>query len=256
MRNYWLRIVVGAVAIFSVGMIGVTLARQGAGRVRSVVEGTGPLSLPIAFVPFKLDGQKLGTVSKIVLQRDAPKRISSVQVQIKLGDSVLARGLAGCRLLANFEQDRGSRGDIKVRVGPRSPSVFSCVQGKDSVNGYQRFGDAVFEPGGVSVPLLLPDDIVNDLKEGNFGSDSNDSVADSAEAKADSIEGAEQDRADSVVEAVQDRADSIAAVAEKAAKKAVAQQLRLADSLRKEGLRRQDSSLRAAPARPDSARHR
>ena len=245
MRNYWLRIVVGAVAIFSVGMIGVTLARQGAGRVRSVVEGTGPLSLPIAFVPFKLDGQKLGTVSKIVLQRDAPKRISSVQVQIKLGDSVLARGLAGCRLLANFDKDQASRGDIKVRVGPRSPSVFSCVQGKDSVNGYQIFGDAVFEPGGVSVPLLLPDDIVNDLKEGNFGSDSDDSVTDSAEAKADSIE-----------EAQQDRADSITAVAEREAKKAVAQQLRLADSLRREGLRRQDSVLRAVPARPDSTRHR
>src|SRR6476660_2183373 len=232
MRNYWLRIVVGAVAIFSVGMIGVTLARQGAGRVRSVVEGTGPLSLPIAFVPFKLDGQKLGTVSKIVLQRDAPKRISSVQVQITLPDSVLARGLAGCRLLANFEQDRHTRGDIKGRVGPRAPSIFSCVHGKDSVSGFQQFGDAVFQPGGVSVPLLLPDDIVTDLKEGNFGSDNDDSLQDAAEARADSVNEAAQDRADSVAEVGQDRADSIAAVAEREAKRAVARQLRLADSLR------------------------
>src|SRR5688572_12473412 len=105
MRNYWLRIALGAAAIFTVGMIGVSLARQGVGRVRGVVEGSGPITLPIAFVPFKLDGQRLGNVSKVVLLRDAPKRISSVELEIKLKDSVLARGLEGCNLAANFDAD-------------------------------------------------------------------------------------------------------------------------------------------------------
>ena len=50
MRNYWLRILFGAVAIFAVGMVGVTLGRQGMGRVRGVVEGSGPITLPIPFV--------------------------------------------------------------------------------------------------------------------------------------------------------------------------------------------------------------
>ncbi len=70
MRNYWLRIALGAVAIFIVGMIGVTLARQGVGRVRHVVEGSGPISVPLAFIPFHLNGQKLGTVSRVVLLRE------------------------------------------------------------------------------------------------------------------------------------------------------------------------------------------
>ena len=66
MRNYWLRIALGAAAIFTVGMIGVSLARQGVGHVRGVVEGSGPITLPVAFVPFKLDGRKLGTITKVI----------------------------------------------------------------------------------------------------------------------------------------------------------------------------------------------
>ena len=169
MRSYWVRIAFGALAIFAVGMIGVTLARQGVGRVRGVVQGSGPITLPIPFVPFKLDGQKLGTLDKVVLLRDAPKRISAVELQIKLQDSVMARGLEGCRLAANLDDQHNRRG-VDVKVGPLSTGVFSCFHGNDSSAHLQEFGRAVFQPGGVSVPLLLPNDIVDDLKRGDFGS--------------------------------------------------------------------------------------
>lgn len=159
MRNYWIRIAIGAVAIFTVGMIGVSLARQGVGRVRGVVEGSGPITLPIAFVPFKLDGRRLGSINKVVLHRDAPKQIASVELQVKLSDSLLARGLEGCRLAANFDDERHPP-DSHIRVGPLTRGVFSCLHGTDSIPGSQEFGRAVFQPGDVSVPLLLPNDIV------------------------------------------------------------------------------------------------
>jgi hypothetical protein len=244
MRNYWVRIAFGALAIFTVGMIGITLARQGVGRVRGVVEGSGPITLPIPFVPFKLDGQKLGTLDKVVLLRDAPKRISAVELQIKLRDSVMARGLEGCRLAANFDAQHNRRG-VNVNVGPLSTGVFSCLHGNDSSDQLQEFGRAVFQPGGVSVPLLLPNDIVDDLKQGNFGSGDEDSVASAAQASADSIAEAADARADSITAAVEQRADSIAGRSE-----------RLVDSLRKEGERRADSTRRAASRMADSARAR
>jgi hypothetical protein len=230
MRNYWLRIVVGAVAIFTVGMIGVSLARQGVGRVRNVVEGSGPISVPVAFIPFKLNGQKLGKVSKIVLQRDAPKQIASVELQITLPDSALARGLSGCRLAANIDKDHSER-DAHLQVGPLSNGVFTCLGQNDTTGDLQDFGHAVFEPGHVTVPLLLPKDIADDLQQGNFGSDSEDSISDRAEAKADSI-----------AEAADQRADSIAAEAEKAADLVAARKHQLVDSLRREGARRADSA--------------
>ncbi len=167
MRNYWLRIALGALAIFIVGMIGVTLARQGVGRVRHVVEGSGPISVPLAFIPFHLNGQKLGTVSRVVLLREAPKQISAVQLEAKVRDSAVARGLAGCRLTANLDKDRrratSASGPATSRAG-----VFTCLHAGDSAPGFQEFGRAIFQPGNVTVPLLLPDDMVNDLREGHF----------------------------------------------------------------------------------------
>ena len=229
MRNYWLRIAIGAAAIFTVGMIGVTLARQGVGRVRGVVEGSGPITLPIAFVPFKLDGRKLGSVNKVVLLRDAPKRISSVELEIKLKDSTVASGLAGCHLAANFEAEH-KPGSVRVNADPFSSGVFSCLD-RDSVPRFQVFGRAVFQPGDVTVPLLLPDDIVNDLKKGDFGDQDQDSIAAAAEARADSISEAADARADSISDVAQAQADAIVARSE-----------RLVDSLRREGTRRADSA--------------
>jgi hypothetical protein len=274
MKNYWLRIVLGAVAIFCVGMIGVTLARHGIGRVRNVVEGTGPLSVPVAFIPFKLDGQKLGTVSKIVLQRTVPKHISSVELQIKLADSAVARGLGGCRLAANFS-DKHSPQDVNIHVGPMSRGVFTCLHPNDTTPGFQEFGQAIFQPGHINVPLLLPKDIVSDLQQGNFGDDDDDSLSDAVEARADSAADAEERRADSVAAQAERAAnvvaarqrrfldslrreghDSIAAQAERAANQVAGRQRQFLDSLRREGLRRADSTRQALRITRDSAGHR
>lgn len=240
MRNYWVRIALGAVAIFTVGMIGITLARQGVGHVRGVVEGSGPISLPLAFVPFMLDGQKLGTLSRVVLLRDAPKQISAVELEIKLRDSVVARGLEGCRLAANFDSDRGP-GRVQIHAGGLSQGVFSCLHGADSVPHFQEFGRAVFQPGDVSVPLLLPNDMVEDLQEGRFES-SEDSVGEAVQARADSIAEAADALADSIAMAVEMQADSI-----------VARSQQLVDSLRSEGIRRADSTRRAISSAADSS---
>jgi hypothetical protein len=244
MRNYWLRIVLGAVAIFTVGMIGVGLARRGVGRVRNVVEGSGPISVPVAFIPFKLDGQKLGMVSKIVLQRDAPKQIASAELQITLRDSSVAQGLKGCRLAANLD-DEHTPHDGHVRVGSLSHGVFTCLHPNDSTAQFQEFGRAVFQPGNVSVQLFLPKDIADDLQQGNYGSESDDSITDQAEAKADSA-----------VAAAEERAESIAAAAEKAADQVAARQHQLVDSLKREGRRREDSTRQAARGTRDSIRSR
>ena len=243
MRNYWLRIVLGAVAIFCVGMIGISLARQGVGRVRGVVQGSGPLSIPLAFVPFNLDGSKLGSVDKLVLFRDAPKRISAVEIQIKLNDSLLAGGLKGCRLAANLDKDSGGRG-VQIRPDQFSRGVFSCLTGHDSSTGFREFGRAFFHPGGVSVPLLLPSDMVDDLKKGDFHSADEDSSG-RAEEGADSIQNAMEARGDSITAAAEQRADSI-----------VARTDRLVDSLRREGKRRADSTRRVHTRMADSLARR
>jgi hypothetical protein len=243
MRDYWMRIVLGALAIFTLGMIGLTVVRRGVSGVKEVAEGTGPITVPIAFVPFKLDGRKLGTLNKLVLYRTAPKQLSSVELEVKLADSVLARGLEGCRLAANLDESR-NRGRRQVEVGSLSSGVFSCLKGGDSASQFQEFGHAVFQPGNVSVPLLLPRDMVDDLQQGNF-----DSGEDSAAALS-------QAQADSIADAVEAQAESISNVAERHVDSIMKRNERLLDSLRQEGERRADSTLRAGARVADSARTR
>jgi hypothetical protein len=234
MRNYWLRIALGAAAIFTVGMIGISLARQGVHRVRDVVEGSGPITIPIPFVSFNLEGQKLGKVSKVMLLREAPKKISAVELEIALRDSVLARGLEGCRLIANFDDHGGSLG-VSIENRRFSSGMFTCLSPDDSAPEFQEFGRAVFQPGEVSVPLLLPNDMVDDLRQGEFDEAEGDSGSAAAQASADSIAAAAEQLADSIAEAAEEKADSIVARTE-----------RLVDSLRREGLRRADSTRRMA----------
>jgi hypothetical protein len=243
MRNYWTRIALGALAVFMVGMVGVTLVRRGIGGVREIAEGTEPISLPVAFVPFKLDGRKLGTISRVVLHRDAPKHLTGVELEIKLTDSMLARGLEGCRLVANFDA-QNNPGGVEVKGNPISTGVFTCLHGDDSTAGFQDFGHAIFQPGGVSVPLLLPNDIVDDLRQGHFTPDE-DSISALAEAQADSI-----------IQEAEALGDSISALAEARADSVVASSERLADSLRREGVRRADSTRQALSRMADTARPR
>lgn len=226
-----MRIALGALAIFVVGMVGISLVRRSIGGVRAVAEGTGPISLPIAFVPFKLNGEKLGTVRRVVLHRDAPKRVKSVELAVKLEDSLMAHGLAGCRLAANLdsEQPATSRGS-EIEVDAMIDGVLSCIPSGDTTSFFQEFGHVVFQPGDVSIPLLLPSDIVKDLQQGDIGpQDFRQQDEDSAEARADSISMAVEERTLSAAHTRQ-----------------------FLDSLRGEGLRRADSARRVLTQLADS----
>lgn len=239
MRNYWIRIGIGALAIFVVGMTGVTLYRRGAARVEGVLAGSGPITFPLPFVPFNLDGDKLGNLERVTLHRDAPRHVNSVELEIKLPDSLTAAGLQACRLAANFEGQVRHRG-VEIKPGPFARGMFTCIRGDSVPTGYEQFGQAILHPADLRIPLLLPHDVVRDLQKPDFG--------DSAEASAE--------RAESIADAASERADSIAAAAERMADSIAEHGNRLGDSLRAEGQRRADSARAAARRLADSvARH-
>jgi hypothetical protein len=231
MRSYWMRIALGALAIFIVGMIGLTLVRRGIGRVHGVVHGSGPISIPLAFIPFQLDGDKLGSLERVTLLREAPNRVTRVELEVKLSDSVLARGLAGCRLAANLDSKVPRPPGTSVHRGPFAEGSFWCAKNDSADVALVEYGHAVFHPGDVTVPLLLPRSLVDELQNLDFGHDSTPPVA---KAQVDSIMAATELSADSV-DAERDR---------------------MIDSLRSEGRRRADSARRVLRQMADPARSR
>jgi hypothetical protein len=224
MRSYWMRIALGALAIFVVGMIGLSVVRRGIGRVHGVVHGSGPISIPLPFVPFKLQGDKLGSLERVTLRREAPNRVTSVELEVKLSDSALARGLEGCRLAANVDRKVPGPPGIDTHGRPFGEGSFWCAKEDSADTSLVEYGQAVFHPGDVTVPLFLPRGLVDELQNIDLGHESTPPVA---EARVDSIVGALEPRTD----AVRDR---------------------MIDSLRAEGRRRADSARQVFPQVADS----
>jgi hypothetical protein len=217
MRSYWLKIVLGALGIFAIGMIGVTIVRSGIAKVSSVVEGDGPISIPLGLIPFVLGGERLGKLDRVTLNREAPNVVSDVELTVDLTDSLLAQGLSGCRLAANFENDQGKDG-VNIKVGKNHEGTFECLPQDSTPAHLTEFGVAVFRPGDIEVPLLVPTEMVAELQSLDFGDDSTrPGPGDSLQIpNADSIRASvarELERADSIRSSSNRFADSVRAEA-------------------------------------------
>jgi hypothetical protein len=228
MRNYWLKILLGAFGVFAVGMIGVTIVRSGIAKVNSVVEGSGPITIPLGLVPFVLAGERLGKLDHVTLHRESPNHVSEVELTVDLADSLLAQGLSECRLVANLEGDGQDQG-VNIRVGRNGTerSAFSCLPGDSMPADLVEYGVAILNPGEVEIPLLLPLDLVTELQSLDFGHDS---------AAVDS-EGELSVPTDSIAAQVERQIDS-AMLGRRQGESRAAATKRFADSVRAEALKR------------------
>jgi hypothetical protein len=221
MKSYWVKIILGALAIFGVGMIIRTAIGKARDQVRVYSETSEPVNFPIPFglLPFKLDGSRLGTVEHLTFLRDAPNHISNVEIMVKLGDSASAEQLSRCLLVVD---------NIK---NVNNNTTFRCQQGDTAGMGLMHYGQVQVEGTGHAFPLLLSAEAVNDLRS-EQGTDEIEAMADSiseaAEAMADSL----THLADSVTEVNMERADSIREAARGTADSIREAAMRMADSIR------------------------
>lgn len=235
MRTYWIKILSGAFAIFVIGMIGVTLARRGIATVNSVMMSSEPITIPLGFIPFVMSGERLGHLDHLTIQRVSPREVSGVELEVDLGDSLLALGLRGCRLSADFESD-SRQGGLQIRSSRRH-EAFACLAGDSVPADLEAFGEAVFQPGEVRVPLFLQADLVRELRDL-----ADDSTA-LAEIDADSLRDLAEVSSDSLVQEIRRSADSLARVGR-----------RMGDSLRSAARREAQAHREAAGRMADSAR--
>jgi hypothetical protein len=204
MRNYWIRIFVGALAIFAIGMIGVTIVRKGIAKVNSVVDSDDAITIPLAFVPFSLGGERLGTLQQVTVERSSPREVSGVELEVDLADSLVAAGLSGCRLAANIESDSSKPG-VNIHASRGGKDTFACIPGDSTPAHLVRFGEAVFQPGEVRVPLFVPVDLVSEVNRAL----AHDSLPPELEAQADSLADLAELRSDSAMQEALRTADSV-----------------------------------------------
>ena len=197
MRSYWLKIVLGACAIFVVGYGAWFGIEKSKSRIRRFAESSDPVSIPLAFLPFTLDGVKAGTFKGIRLERNAPKSLNSITLRISLADSADAGRIKGCALTPegdgrDFDPGRG----------------FRCLKVEGADSALVEFGEVEFsvhDGEDFSVPLMLDSAMVRDLRESSGTDEINTAVGADAELRAE----AATRMADSITRAVQLRVDSV-----------------------------------------------
>ena len=192
MRNYWLRIGLGALVVFVIGVGLVQLVGLVKHKVVHTLSSTDPIPFPLAFFEFKLDGQNIGNVSRAVLLRDTPEHINGLTVVVSVPESSRAQ-LSDCLLSLDDAQAINSR------------TTFRCRKAADTVGlGLIPFARIAIKGSTDTFPLLLPKDAVKSLQDIRIRVNGHGmeitSTADSLQAVADSIEAV----TDSVREAISD----------------------------------------------------
>ncbi len=235
MRNYWLKIALGALGVFLVGLLGVTLARKAKSSVEGTLNSTDPISIPTPFVDFKLDGRRLGEISRVVLLRNDPHHISGVTVVLKMADS-LRGSLANCILTA----DKVDQTDKK--------SSFRCQTSADTAGQtLMPFGRVAIRGSSDTFALLLPQKAIEGIQRTSFKLNGNDfkisDESDSAQAVNDSI----KEVRDSIREAIR---DSLSDAAERMSDSMQTATEKMADSLTEAALRKAGSAIKSVKPVP------
>ncbi len=226
MGRYWLRIVIIALAIFAVGTMGWYGVRRGTRRVKEVVESNEPITIPLAFIPFKVDGRQLGTLSRLQVLRSSPHQVEAVNFRVKLADSIDDSALESCILVA------GENG-MKRKISHINPGTsFLCATSADTAGRALAVVGSIQTQDGRNFALLSDAEVLRSFNDNSKGD---------SDAKADSI----QQVYETIADSLEGVADSIRAMAE-----ARADSARSAPSHRR-------SSRRMAPIRhPRRARRR
>lgn len=152
MRNYWIRIASGAAGVFVVGMAGWYLFAGAKEHVVDVIDSAVSLSIPLPFdlVPFQVDGERMGSLKKLVIHRDSPKEVNWIEVEAKLNEGAQWAELADCRLsIDDFE-------------GLDEDASFAC--NTELPRGYVEFGEITFRQSGESLLLWVPRDMASELR--------------------------------------------------------------------------------------------
>lgn len=193
MRGYWLRIALGAAAVFAIGMVLVSAFDVGRRNVEAVVEGTGPITIPLAFIPLDLDGARLGTLRRVTIFRDSLQQPTRVEATVSLGDTAALARLAECILAIDTANAQG-----EVR-----PNQYRCLRPADTAGAdLVAFGQLLIRDRTESFSLYAPREQVAEVTT-SFGP----SVSASDSVTADSLE-AEEERVEALADSMAEAADS------------------------------------------------
>ncbi|MDX2193212.1 MAG: hypothetical protein NW201_07650, partial [Gemmatimonadales bacterium] len=167
MRNYWVRIFLGAFGIFAVGMVFWTIVRKGKEKVKEtvavLVDSSDPITLPLPDLPVREGTRQLGRLTTIRIVRSSPTDLTGVDAELTVADSSYGAAAAKCWFVPEGD------GGIRLRAGPghqRGDQAVVCVDSAVANGpGMVRFGVVHVAPAGTERPFMMPDSAVAGLRD-------------------------------------------------------------------------------------------
>jgi hypothetical protein len=154
MNRYWTRIALGALLVFCMGFVGLTAVRKGKAQLRAFLTTAATrLPLRLANIGFRLDGRRVGEVTRLDVVRHAASELGRVTGHVQLTEPEAIAALADCSLTV----------DDLHRVNSRTS--FFCADASELQSGrLLEVGEIRFEPGAFQRPLFLPRRVVDDWR--------------------------------------------------------------------------------------------
>lgn len=150
MNRYWIRIGVGALVVFVVGMTALAVVRKGTAEVRSFL-GTTVRRLPLRFanIGFRLGGRHIGELTGLDIMRKGGSE-GRITGRVELTELDAADQLRNCSLGIDDADHLNDR------------STFYCIpESKLGTGDLVEVGEVAFEPVSLTRPLYLPRRIVD-----------------------------------------------------------------------------------------------
>jgi hypothetical protein len=155
MDRYWAKIGFGALAVFGVGFVGVTLARKGVAQLKTVAVRPARDAIrevQSKLLNFRLDGRRLGYVRSIDVSNEGDWSANSVEMTVQVEAGREPADLGDCLLATET-------------LGHRRDASFRCVdQSEVGSEGLVQIGEVQFEPAGITRPLYVADHQMRQLE--------------------------------------------------------------------------------------------
>lgn len=151
--KYWLKIILGMLAIFTCGMFVVKGVQAGRNRVETFVESAEPLTVPLMGIAFRTAKGELGTLQKLRIERASSREIDGFHLSATLNEGVDVNQFDLCEVTVidpeNIDED----------------TRFDCITAANP--GFEdlvEFGSITFQPSGERHRLMVPAAVRDDIR--------------------------------------------------------------------------------------------
>lgn len=148
--KYWLKIILGMLAIFTCGMFVAKGVQAGKNRI---VNSSEPFTVPLMNMAFRTAKGELGTLQRLRIERSSPREIDGFHLSATLNEGVDVNQFDLCEVTVSDPENIDEN------------TSFDCITAANP--GFEdlvQFGTITFMPSGESHRLMVPSAIRDQIR--------------------------------------------------------------------------------------------